>query len=275
MVQTLPILQRLFSLEGKTALVTGASSGIGRALAVAFAEAGAAVGVHGRDVERVEETCEEIVKIGGRAVPLVADLGTVDVCRDMIAKAHAELGRLDILVNNAGMNRRKRIEDVTPEDFDTITATNTRSLYFLSQAAHRIMRSQGGGKIIHIGSLSVFFGLDMVSVYGSTKGAVAQLTKVMAVEWARDNIQVNCVTPGFIYTPLSKPIWEDEYKANWLRTRIASHRAGLPEDLVGLTLLLASQASDYITGQNIIVDGGFIAGGSWERDAAELPDVEV
>jgi NAD(P)-dependent dehydrogenase (short-subunit alcohol dehydrogenase family) len=136
----------------------------------------------------------------------------------------------------------------------------------LSQAAHPIMRELGGGKIVHIGSINIFFGLDTVSVYGMTKGAVAQLTKIMAVEWAKDNIQVNCVTPGFVETPLSKPIWSDEYKANWLRSRIAVHRPCTPGELIGVMLLLSSPASSYITGQNIVVDGGFLAGGSWETD---------
>src|SRR5258706_11663883 len=123
-----------------------------------------------------------------------------------------------------------------------------------------MMRDQGGGKIIHIGSINIFFALDTVSVYGLTKGAVGQMTKAMAVEWAKDNIQVNCVTPGFVATPLSKPIWSDEYKAHWLRSRIAVHRPGQPEELIGGMLLLSSQASSYITGQNIVVDGGFLAG---------------
>ena len=258
------LFQRLFSLEGKAALITGATGGIGNVLAAAFAEAGAIVGVHGRDRAKTEQTCHEVEAAGGRAVPLVADLGDVEACRELINKANAEMGRLDILINNAATNRRKPIKDVTPEDFDVLTSVNLRSVYFLSQAAQPIMRELGGGKIVHIGSINIFFGLDTVSVYGMTKGAVAQLTKIMAVEWAKDNIQVNCVTPGFVETPLSKPIWADDYKANWLRERIAVHRAGEPEELIGIILLLSSAASSYITGQNIVVDGGFLAGGSWE-----------
>jgi gluconate 5-dehydrogenase len=264
MGDTAPLLQRLFSLEGKAALITGATGGIGSALAVAFGQAGAIVGVHGREQSKVEQTCAEVEAAGGRAVPLLADLSDVQACRDLIARANAATGRLDILINNAGTNRRKPIKDVTPQDFEYITAVNLRSIYFLSQAAQPIMREQGGGKIVHIGSVNVFYGLDTISVYGMTKGAVAQLTKVMAVEWAGDNIQVNCVTPGFVVTPLSQAVWADEYKANWLLNRIPLRRACAPDELIGAVLLLSSQASSYITGQNIVVDGGFLAGGSWE-----------
>jgi NAD(P)-dependent dehydrogenase (short-subunit alcohol dehydrogenase family) len=263
-----PLLERLFSLKSKAVLLTGASGGIGQVLAATLAEAGAAVGVHGRDLVRVKETCATIEAAGGQAVPLLADLAEVAECRKLVAEAHEALGRLDILVNCAATNRRKPIIEVTEDDFDTIMAVNLRSVYFLSQAAHPFMVAQGGGKIIHIGSINIFYGLDTVSVYGVTKGGMAQLTKVMAVEWAADNIQVNCVTPGFMRTPLSKPLWEDKKKARWFRARIPFRRPGEPEELVGAVLLLASEASSYITGQNIVVDGGVLAGGSWLRDEA-------
>lgn len=261
-----PLLQRLFSLEGKSVLITGASGGIGGALAKGFAEAGATVGVHGRDHERIATTCREIESVGAKAVPLTADLGSVSACRDLIGAAHAQMGRLDILINNAATNRRKPITAVTEDDYEFINATNQRAIYFLSQAAYPFMKAGGGGKIIHVASINVFYALDTVSVYGMTKGAIAQLTKVQAVEWAPDNIQVNCITPGFIRTPLSKPIWDDPRKASWLRARIPQRRPAEPEELIGLALLLASPASSYITGQNIVIDGGVLAGGSWDRD---------
>jgi 2-deoxy-D-gluconate 3-dehydrogenase len=264
--QTASLLHSLFSLEGRAALITGASGGIGSALALGFAQAGASVGVHGRDAERVEATCEAIAAAGGRAVPLLADLSDVTACRDLVAKAHAELGRLDILVNNAATNRRKPIAEVTEDDYEFVTAADIRSVFFLGQAAHPLMRAQGGGKIINVGSMTIFYALETVSVYGLSKGAVAELTKSMAVEWAKDNIQVNCITPGFIYTPLSKPVWSDPVKSTWLTRRIPMRRPGQPEEMVGLALMLASHASDYITGQNILIDGGFSAGGSWNED---------
>lgn len=260
------ILNRFFSLEGKTALVTGAAGGIGRVLAVSLAQAGATVGVHARTLEQAQEVAALVAEAGGTAVPVAGDVTSVETCRRIIREVIDTAGRLDILINNAATNRRKSIAEVTEDDFDAISAVNIKAVYFLSQAAYLHMNAQGSGKIIHIGSINPFFALDTVSVYGLTKGAIVQVTKAMAVEWASDNIQVNCVSPGFMMTPLSKPIWEDEGRAKWFRTRIPQRRPGLPEELVGAILLLASPASSYITGQTIIVDGGFEAGGSWLRD---------
>ena len=259
-------LNALFSLKGKTALVTGASGGLGRALAAALAKAGATVGLHGLTEEKLEEVSSFIRDdLGGNVITLKADLGCVDHCRQLISDAHRAMGRLDVLVNCAGINRRKLLEHVTPEDFDTITAVNLRSVFFLCQAAHGIMREQRGGKIINIGSMSSMLGFANLSVYGVTKSAVAQLTKTMAVEWARDNIQVNCLAPGYLRTALTEAyFWSDPQRSKWLLDRIPAKRAGMPDDLIGVTLLLASSASSYITGQTIAVDGGFTAGGSWE-----------
>jgi gluconate 5-dehydrogenase len=260
------LFDRLFSLKGKTALVTGAAGGIGSVLAVALAEAGATVGLHDLTTTQLEEPRRLIEEAGGRAVTLAADLGDVDACRKLMGEAHQALGRLDVLINCAAMNRRKPIEEVTQDDFDTIIAVDLRGAYILSQAACPIMRAHGGGKIINIGSLTSLIGLGNVSLYGMAKAAVAQLTKTMAVEWAKDNIQVNCIAPGFMMTPLSQPLWADDYKAQWMRSRIPLRRPGQPEELVGVVLLLASEASSYLTGQTIVVDGGALAGGSWERD---------
>jgi NAD(P)-dependent dehydrogenase (short-subunit alcohol dehydrogenase family) len=261
-----PILPRLFTLRGKSALITGASGGIGRELAAGMAEAGAVVAVHGRDTKKIGETCGEVQARGGKALPFAAELSSVEECRRLVADVHAALGSIDVLVNCAATNRRKPISEVSTEDFDTIVSVNLRSVFFLSQAVHPLMKRRGGGKIIHIGSMNIFYGLDTVSVYGMTKGGVAQLTKVMAVEWAEDNIQVNCITPGFFYTPLTKQLWGDEEKAKWFKYRIPARRPGYPKDLVGAAIFLASGASSYVTGQNIVVDGGFIAGGSWIKD---------
>ncbi|MCX6050808.1 MAG: glucose 1-dehydrogenase [Chloroflexi bacterium] len=261
------LLQQLFSLEGKTALVTGASGGIGAILATALAEAGARVGVHGRSTERVAEACHQIEAKGGQAVPFIADLSEVAANRKLIDEAAAKLGRLDILLNCAAINRRKPLSEITPDDYDAIMATNLRSLFFLCQAAQPHMRAQGGGKIINISSINERYGLGTVSVYGAAKAGVAQVSRVMAVEWAKDNIQVNCIVPGFIMTPLTaQPLWGVEQRSQWLHDRIPLRRPGLPEDLIGATLLLASSAANYMTGSAITVDGGFFAGGSWERD---------
>jgi 2-deoxy-D-gluconate 3-dehydrogenase len=259
------LLEKLFSLHGKTALITGASGGIGTALAVALAQVGATVGVHGRTPEKVDEACRHVEAAGGQAIGFVADLAEVAANRQLITDAVQQLGRLDILINCAGMNRRKPVVEVTPDDYDTIMAVNLRSIYFLCQAAHPYLQAQGGGKIININSLNSIFGLGTISVYGASKAGLAQITRVMAVEWAKDNIQVNGIIPGFIRTPLTAgPLWGVEQRARWLHERIPLRRPGEPEDLVGATLLLASPASDYITGTTILVDGGFLAGGSWE-----------
>ena len=262
-------LQRLFSLDGRTALITGASGGIGSALALGLAEAGAAVGLHGTRLHQLEELQAQIEAGGGRAVCLPADLRDLAACRHLIADAHSALGRLDVLINCAGINRRKPAETVSEEDFEAIVAVNLRSLFFLCQAAQPIMRAQGGGKIVNIGSVTSVDGLGEVSVYGATKSAVAELTKTLAVEWARDNIQVNCLAPGFIVTPLTETtLWGDAWRRQWLLDRIPARRPGMPEDLVGAVLLLSSAASSYLTGHTLVVDGGYLAGGSWLPDDA-------
>ncbi len=258
-------LQQLFSLSGKTVLITGSSSGIGAALAVGLAEAGAIVGVHGGSAEKVAETCRQVEAAGGLAFGFTADLTEVEASRQLMADALAKLGRLDILINCAGMNRRKPVDEVTPDDYDTIMAVNLRSIFFLCQAAHPYFKRQGGGKIINISSINSLYGLGTISVYGASKAGLAQLTRVMAVEWAGDNIQVNGIVPGFIRTPLTEgALWGTPHRAEWLYDRIPMRRPGEPEELVGAALLLAGPASNYMTGATITIDGGFLAGGSWE-----------
>ena len=253
----------LFCLEGKCALITGASGGIGRVLAAGLAQAGALVGVHGTSNEKVADLANK----GGKFVPFTAKLDQVEDCRRLVDDAHRALKQIDILINCVGTNRRKPIRDVEPEDFNHIVAVNLQSVFFTCQAVYPIMREQGGGKIINVGSVTSTDGLGGVSVYGATKAGVAQLTKTMALEWAQDNIQVNCLAPGFIMTPLTeKGLWGDAHRKQWLVDRIPARRPGKPEELVGAALLLASDASSYITGQIINVDGGYLAGGSWLRD---------
>ena len=266
-----PLLQRLFSLEKRTILVTGASGGIGRVLATAFAEAGGSLGLHGTTAAKLEEVRRHVEATGAQAAVLPADLRTAQGCRDLIARATDALGGLDVLVNCVGINRRKPIHAVTEDDYDAIHAVNLRSAFFLSQAAHPVLKARGGGKIIHFGSMTSSLGLALVSVYGMTKAAIVQMTKTMAVEWARDGIQVNCILPGFLRTPLTEEyFWGDDHRRRWLLERIPAGRGGTPEDLAGAALLLAAPASNYITGQALAVDGGFLAGGSWDRD--DLPE---
>lgn len=257
-------LVRHFGLEGCVALVTGATGGIGRAIAAGLAAAGAAVVLSGRDGAALDAARRELEQAGGCVAAIDADLADVAACRRVVDSAVEAFGRLDVLVNCAGTNRRTPIAEVTPEEYDAIMAVNLRAAFFVSQAACRVMSANGGGRIINIGSLTCSIGLSDVSVYGASKAGLAQLTKTMAVEWATHNIQVNCLAPGFILTSLTEEaLWGNDARRRWMLDRIPARRPGRPEDLVGLALLLASPASGYLTGQTITVDGGLLAGSPW------------
>lgn len=263
-METTGTLERFFGLKGKTALVTGAGGGLGSVLAEGLAGAGAAVAL--ADLPGSMGLREVHARLGqkGYAVSTVeADLSDLRVAPSMVQQVVDHHGSIDVLVNCAGINRREPILEVTPETYDRITAVNLRGLYFLSQAAARVMKDNGGGKIINIGSLTSTIALSDVSVYGVTKSAVAQLTKTMAVEWAQYNIQVNAIGPGFMRTQLSDPVWEDPSRRSWMEARIPMRRGGQPDELVGTAILLAGAASSYISGQIIFVDGGFLSGSPW------------
>lgn len=256
-------LRDLFSLDGRVALVTGASGGIGRELARGLARAGARVMLTGRSRERLAAAGRAIADEGGEAHAFPADLADLDTLPALVAATQARFGGIDILVNCAGTNQREPIAEVAPATYDAIAGLNLRAPYFLSQAVRPTLRARGGGKIIHIGSLTTAYGLGRVSVYGLTKSALGQMARVMAVEWAADNIQVNCLCPGWIETPLTTSLWADEEKRRWILDRVPARRPGRPADLVGLAVFLAAPASDFTTGQTIFVDGGFMAGGQW------------
>lgn len=175
----------------------------------------------------------------------------------------ARFGRIDILVNCAGMNKREALPEVTPETYARLMDVNLRAPYFLSQAVLPGMAERGGGKIIHIGSLTTSYGIGNLSVYGLTKSAIGQLTRTMAVECAASNIQVNCICPGWIETELTAPLWADEHRRGWILGRVPAGRPGKPADLLGIAVYLAAPASDFTTGQTFYIDGGFMAGGQW------------
>lgn len=258
-------LVRLFSLAGRVALVTGATGDIGREIALTLSAAGAAVALTGRAEERLRGLQAELAGMDRQVDTFAADLADIAACQAVVTRVVTTFGHLDILVNCAGVNVREPILDVDPTTFDTIMALNLRSAYFVSQAAARVMIQQdAGGKIINVGSLTSAIGLAEVSVYGASKAALAQLTKTMAVEWARHNIQVNCLAPGFMLTSLTREaLWGNEQKRRWMLDRIPARRPGLPTDLAGAALLLAAPASDYLTGQMLAVDGGLLAGSPW------------
>tara|TARA_Y100000588_G_scaffold314614_1_gene342334 strand:+ start:1256 stop:2032 length:777 start_codon:yes stop_codon:yes gene_type:complete len=256
----------LFNLEGRVALVTGGGRGIGRGIAEGLADHGAKVVVAARTEAQTEETAEAIRSKGGEAIPVTLDMTSMDSIQGSVDKSIETFGQLDILVNNAGMNIREPLEEVTEDHYDQIASVNQKGLFFMTQVAAKHMRPRGRGKIINIGSLTTGVGLASVSVYTGTKGAVGQLTKVHAVELAPE-IQVNAICPGFILTPLTEKLWSNPSMRDWGEKRCAHGRLGVPEDLLGTAVFLASKASDYVTGQLIYVDGGFMAGERWLDNA--------
>lgn len=263
----------LFRLDGKRALITGSSSGIGQMQAIALVDCGARVVVHGSNQTKIDETLRLIGAAGGEGHGLCVPLdGNRAVCKQLVDAAADLLGGLDIVINCAGTNRRKELEDVTEEDYEVIRSVNLDSLYWISQASIAHLRAAGGGKILHVGSLTTFRGFGMLSVYGLTKGAVGQLTQSMACELAKYNIQVNGIAPGFIDTPLTTAgLFGDPARKKWIMDRIPAGRRGLPEDLAGATVFLCSAASSYVSGQMLAVDGAFLTGGSWAISAPEDP----
>lgn len=258
------VFERLYSLEGKRALVTGASSGIGRAIATCYAEAGATVGVHGTNEEKIADTVQSIEKVGGSAIPLKQPLTGKADSEALIAQAVEKLGGIDILVNNAGTNRREPAIEVSEESFEAIMSVNLDCVFWLCQAAYPHLKKSGSGKVLNTGSLTTLTGIGGIPVYGMTKAAVGQLTQTLALEWAKDNICVNCLAPGFIRTPLTEAgLFSDPKKVAFLDDRIPMKRGGTPEELTAMALSLVGPGSSYTTGQTFAVDGGFLAGGSW------------
>lgn len=248
-----------FRLTGNVALATGASRGLGRGMALALAEAGADVVLIARTLSALEETAAMIRQAGSNALVLQADLSKVGETEKLIQETIKTFGRIDILLNAAGTQVRKPIFDMTEENYDDLMSVNLKSLYFLSQAAAKEMVKQRRGKIINIASLASFIGLSNISIYGTTKGGVASLTRQFAVELAKDNIQVNAIAPGYFMTDLTADLFRDAERAKWVLGKIPQGRTGNPDDLAGAVVFLASGASDYITGHILTVDGGWLA----------------
>ena len=248
----------LFDLKAKTALVTGGNGGIGLAMAQGLAAAGAKVAIAGRDKTKNAAALQSLPG----AVALEADLKEEASCRAMVDEAAKRLGRLDILVNNAGMNVRKRPEEYSLEEWKLVLDTNLTSAFVASQAAYPHMKRAGGGKIVNIGSMMSIFGASFVAPYGASKGGIVQLTRALACAWARDNIQVNAVLPGWIDTALTQRARKDipGLNDNVLR-RTPAGRWGAPSDLAGIAVFLSSPASDFVTATAIPVDGGYSSQG--------------
>lgn len=246
-----------FDLAGKRALVTGANTGIGQAIAVALAEAGADIVLAGRSAPT--ETLARLADTGRIAVDLRVDLGSTAPVQGLVDEAVAAFGGLDILVNNAGIIRRNDLAVFTEEDWDAVVDTNLKTLFFLSQAAAKVMMAQGSGKIINIASLLSFQGGIRVPSYAAAKSGVAGLTKAMANELAPRGVQVNAIAPGYIATNNTAALQEDETRNRQILERIPAGRWGRPEDIAGAAVFLASPASDYVTGHILAVDGGWLA----------------
>jgi NAD(P)-dependent dehydrogenase (short-subunit alcohol dehydrogenase family) len=257
-----------FRLDGQVALVTGASRGIGKALALALAAAGADVAVAGRDEATLAPVVGEIEALGRRSLAVPLDVADVDAIPGAVNAVVEGLGSLDILVNNAGLNIRKDSLDYTPDDWDFVMNANLKGTFFLTQAAGRKMVEQGRGKILNIGSMSAYLGLPTLPAYSSSKAALQQLTRMLAVEWADHNVQVNAIAPGWIETNLTAPLQEKPElrpRYEWVISRTPAGRFGTPDELAGCAVFLCSPAADFITGQIIAVDGGILAGSDWRK----------
>jgi 2-deoxy-D-gluconate 3-dehydrogenase len=249
----------MFDLTGRVALVTGGNGGIGLGMARGLARAGASVVVAARNAEKAEVA---VAALGAESTFVALDVSDESSCRTTIEQTADRFGRLDILVNNAGTSIRKPPETYTAAEWHAVLDTNLTGAFFCSQAVHPVMKRSGGGKIINIGSMFALFGTGYGAPYAASKGALVQLTKSLAVAWAADNIQVNAVLPGWIDTELTR---DARQQVAGLHERVLARtpvgRWGVPEDLTGIAVFLASAASDFVTGAAIPVDGGFSAMG--------------
>jgi 2-dehydro-3-deoxy-D-gluconate 5-dehydrogenase len=248
---------RLFDLTGRVAVVTGGNSGIGRGIALGLAEAGAAVAVWGRNDEKNQRVLSELKAIGVRSMALMVDMTNRAGLEPAVNKVESDLGRVNILVNNAGIaSLSGGVMNEKPEDWDRVIETQLNSVFLLSKLAAQSMIRQKSGKIINIASMYSFFGSGLVPSYSAAKGAIVQLTKSMAIEFAPHNIQVNAIAPGWIETDMTAPVrttpMNDEILA-----RTPAGRWGQPEEVAGAAVYLASRASDFVTGDTIRVDGGY------------------
>jgi 2-deoxy-D-gluconate 3-dehydrogenase len=246
-------IYELFSVEEKRALVTGGSAGLGRAIAQALVEGGAQVAIVGRS-GRVFDTAREI-----GAIPLQADLAEREQALALVDRVVETLGGLDILVNNAGVQHRHPAERFPLDDWDHVLSVNLDAVWILAQAAGRHMLTRGRGKIINMASMTSFFGGIMIPAYAASKGGVAQLTKALSNEWAGKGINVNAIAPGYMNTEMTLALVGDPEREQLIRARIPAGRWGVPSDLKGVALFLASAASDYVHGAIIPVDGGYLA----------------
>jgi len=246
-----------FDIQGKVAVVTGASKGLGRAMAVGLAKAGASLALCGRNMKDLEESGKAIAPFGGKARSYRMDVVDRASIRNAVEAIRMDFGRIDILVNNAGVNIRKPVTELAEEEWDLVLDTNLKGYFLVAQAVVPEMIERRCGKIINIASIMGAVALDNLVAYASSKGGVVQMTKVMAIEWAKHNVNVNAIGPTYFETPLVAALRNDPDRVRFINERTPMGRWGQPEELEGTVIFLASRASDFITGQTIYVDGGW------------------
>jgi len=245
-----------FSLKNKVALITGASRGIGQATAIGMAQAGADLAIASRKLPDLEKAAAEIQKTGRKCIPIATHAGKIEEINSLVKKVVDEFGRIDILVNNAATNPTMASAlDIDDRAWDAIMNLNLKGLFFLSQAVARVMKEKGGGKIINVASIAGITP-DILPVYSISKAGVIMATKVMAQQWAQYNIRVNTVAPGLTKTRFSEALWKNDDILKIAMSRTPMARPAEPEEMVGAIIFLASDASSYVTGQVIAVDGG-------------------
>jgi NAD(P)-dependent dehydrogenase (short-subunit alcohol dehydrogenase family) len=247
----------LFDLKGKVALITGASKGLGKALSRGLARAGADLALTARNLEGLKETEAEVKALGARAAVFAMDVLNSSSIQKAVDSVIRHFGRIDLLVNNAGVNVRKKVLDLTEEEWDLVLNTNLKGYWLVARAVVPDMIRRGNGKVINMASILGAVGLENQLPYASSKGGVIQMTKVMALEWARHSINVNAIAPTYFETPLVAALRNDPERFKFINERTPMGRWGQPEELEGTVIFLASRASDFITGQTIFVDGGW------------------
>ena len=253
-------MQDMFDLSGKVAIVTGASRGLGQYFARALAKAGADLVITSRKLSNLTEFNQEIESLGRRALALQLDVLSQSDIDNMVQMTVKEYGKVDILVNNAGLNIRRPSAELSWHDWDTVLDTNLKGSFFCAQAVAKEMMKRNYGKIINIGSCTCVFGMEGIAPYTASRGAILSMTRSLAAEWGKFGITVNVLAPGWFKTAQSAALYENEEWLNQINSRIPLNRVGQPNDLDGTVVFLASDASEYITGQMILVDGGFTTG---------------